>query len=65
MKNDNTKASKVFDNEPAATAYVQDKDKGMDRFVVQSRPGKAVRCEGDYCGVAKWCDQYQRTKLEG
>jgi hypothetical protein len=65
MKNDNTKASKVFDNEPAATAYVQDKDKGKDRFVVQSRPGKAVRCEGDYCGVAKWCDQYQRTKLEG
>jgi hypothetical protein len=31
------------------------KEKGY----VETRPGEPVRCTGDYCGVSKWCKQYQ------
>jgi hypothetical protein len=28
------------------------------------RPGTAVRCAGNYCGVRQWCDQYQEESEE-
>jgi len=31
------------------------KEKGY----VETRLGEARRCAGDYCGVARWCEQYQ------
>lgn len=32
-----------------------EKEKGY----VETRLGEPARCTGNYCGVAKWCDQYQ------
>jgi hypothetical protein len=31
------------------------KEKGY----VETRLGEARRCAGDYCGVARWCEQYK------
>jgi hypothetical protein len=32
-----------------------EKEKGY----VETRLGEPIRCTGNYCGVAEWCDQYQ------
>ena len=31
---------------------------------IEIRKGEAVRCTGNYCGVAQWCSQYQSTLKE-
>lgn len=31
-----------------------------DKPYIEERPGEAVRCVNDFCGVAKWCSQYQK-----
>jgi hypothetical protein len=59
MKAAAKKASKVFDNEEAAIAYAE--EKGV-MFTVEHRPGKSVRCEGNYCGVSQWCNQWKRLQ---
>ena len=37
-------------------------------YIVQHRPGVCARCEQDFCGVAKWCKQFNdlsaRTRKE-
>lgn len=33
---------------------------GKGDVYVEHRPGKRTRCEGDYCGVARWCLQRKR-----
>ena len=54
----NKKAMRVFDLEEEAQKYF--KDNALDsKHSVEERKGKNVRCEGDYCGVSKWCDQYE------
>ena len=53
-------AVRVFDNEQDAKdllATMPDKDKGF----IEIRKGEAVRCTGNFCGVAQWCTQYQST----
>ena len=65
MKNDNKRATKVFDNEEdanKAAAEAAEKAKKGDVYRVEHRPGKYSRCEGDWCGVAQWCDQWQKEK---
>lgn len=37
------------------------KEKGY----VETRKGEPRRCTGDYCGVARWCTQYQGEKSVG
>ena len=34
------------------------KEKGY----VEVRKGEAIRCTGNFCGVAQWCSQYQRSQ---
>ena len=34
------------------------KEKGY----VEIRKGEAIRCTGNFCGVAQWCSQYQRSQ---
>lgn len=34
------------------------KEKGY----VETRPGEPIRCTGNYCGVAQWCNQYAGEK---
>ena len=36
-----------------------EKEKGY----VETRPGEPKRCTGNYCGVAKWCNQYRAETL--
>ena len=28
---------------------------------VEVRKGEAIRCTGNFCGVAEWCSQYQQS----
>ena len=32
------------------------------KYIVQHRPGTCVRCEQDFCGVAKWCQQWKEIQ---
>jgi hypothetical protein len=49
-------AVRVLDNEADAKALAEEV-KGF----VEIRKGEAVRCTGNFCGVNKWCKQYQAT----
>ncbi len=49
------RAMRVFNTTQEATDFAGDK------YIVQERPGKASRCEGNYCGVALWCDKFKKT----
>lgn len=50
-------AIRVFKNQEEANELAT-KEKGY----VEIRPGEPKRCTGNYCGVAQWCNQYQREK---
>ena len=67
MKNDNARATKVFETEAAAQEglkFYEEKAKRGDKFVIEHRPGTFSRCEGDWCGVARWCDQFKAEHKE-
>lgn len=49
------KAQKLCDSEEQAIDYIGSEP----GYEIEFRPGKQTRCEGDYCGVAKWCEQFQ------
>jgi hypothetical protein len=49
------RALKVFEIKEDAEALAKETPKSF----VEERPGEPVRCTSDYCGVAKWCSQYQ------
>lgn len=58
VKRDGRKtAIRVFKTIEEANALAQ-KEKGY----VETRPGEPKRCTGNYCGVADWCEQYQRER---
>lgn len=60
VKRDGRKtAIKLFNTMEEAMQKAQE-EKGY----VETRPGESVRCTGNYCGVAKWCDQFQGAKRE-
>lgn len=50
------RALKVFEMREDAEALAKETPKGY----VEERPGEAVRCTGNYCGVAQWCSQFKR-----
>lgn len=50
------RAIRVFDSQSDAVAF-RDTVKGPAE--VEERKGKPTRCVGNYCRVAKWCDQFQ------
>lgn len=56
-KPDAKRATKVLSSEAEADALVNEKG-----GVVEFRPGSSMRCEENFCRVADWCDQFQRTK---
>ena len=47
-------AIRLFKTMEEATELAE-KEKGY----VETRAGEATRCVGDFCGVSKWCNQYQ------
>lgn len=59
MKKDNKRATKVFDNVSEAEAFAR--DKGVN-FHVETRPAEPIRCTGNYCSVAPWCEQFLAWK---
>lgn len=52
-------AIRVFDTEQEAKDLAE-KEKGY----VEVRKGEAIRCTGNFCGVAQWCNQYQQSLKE-
>ena len=60
MKDGGKRAIKLFDVKQDADKMVVDKIKTGGKFYVEKRTGEAVRCTGNYCGVAEWCSQYHK-----
>tara|TARA_Y100000114_G_scaffold66533_1_gene61026 strand:+ start:2679 stop:3566 length:888 start_codon:yes stop_codon:yes gene_type:complete len=54
-KGSNKRATKVFDTQEEASAFVLEKGK---EFNIQNRPGDKTRCNANWCGVNEWCEQY-------
>lgn len=54
----NKKATKVFDSEADAEAFVAAAKPG--EFVIEHRPGEPIRCVNNYCNVAPFCAQHAR-----
>ncbi len=52
-------AIRVFDTQHEADELAQ-KESGY----VEVRKGEAIRCTGNFCGVAQWCNQYQQSLKE-
>ena len=52
-------AIRVLDSEAEAKELAE-KEKGY----VEVRQGEAIRCTGNFCGVAQWCSQYQQSLKE-
>lgn len=52
----NKRAIKVFESLEEATAAKQEDHE------IDVRPGEATRCEGNWCGVRDWCEQYKKIK---
>ena len=50
-------AVRVFKTMEEAVELAKEKD-----HYVETRPGEPVRCTGNYCGVADYCDQFKRWK---
>ena len=54
-KKGNKRALRVFDNMAEAEAF---SSQASEREI-EERRGKCVRCEDDWCRVARWCEQYE------
>jgi hypothetical protein len=54
-----SRAKRLFDSSFDAQAYMLDNNINGEVVLRESKP---TRCEGDYCSVSKWCDQYQNEK---
>ena len=54
-------AIRVFDTDVEAQELLATMT-AKDKAFVEVRKGEAVRCTGNYCGVSKWCSQFQSTK---
>ena len=62
MKKNRVRAIKIHTVEEEAESHAS--SLGKDHFI-QERLGDATRCSQNWCGVAKWCDQYQKEGEEG
>jgi hypothetical protein len=44
------------DTEQEAIDFVE--TLGKSSYYIEHRPGRNIRCEGNYCQVSQWCNQY-------
>ena len=51
-------AVRVFDSEEDAVKLIAESE-DKKKLSIEVRKGEPVRCTGNYCGVNKWCSQYQ------
>lgn len=58
------RATRVFSDNKSAEEYAAGKNasSSVGEYEVQRRPGTPIRCSGNYCGVAPFCDQWGRDK---
>jgi len=60
MKEGRKTAVRLFDTQEEADGL-----KNTDpKHYIQIRKGEAVRCTGNFCGVAQWCSQFKRDQDE-
>lgn len=60
MKKGRKSAVKLFDDERHAQLFIETQ-KGADALFIEHRKGEYTRCQGNYCGVAQFCDQNKET----
>jgi len=60
-KTKNKRAMAVFNSMEEAEFYFNNNQLD-DKHCIEERPGKSVRCEGDYCGVSQFCDQFEAIR---
>ena len=57
------RAIKVFDNEKSALSFQEEYQKHRlhpnDATEIEFRGGEYTRCEGNYCSVAEFCNQFK------
>ena len=59
----NKRASKVFDREDDAEAWMKDNPK-LKQPYIDTRHGEPTRCVNNFCGVSEWCDQFKTQNPE-
>jgi len=62
IKKGGKRATKVFDNETEAQSDADKRSNRRATYEVIHRPGRSVRCHGNYCQCAQWCDQWARIR---
>lgn len=60
LKRGNKRASRLCETRAEAATYIAAQQHGD--FEIQERPGEDVRCAGNFCRVAPWCDQYRAAR---
>jgi hypothetical protein len=55
------RATKLCDSMDEAKTYIEEQD-GKDKLEIQFRKGELTRCEGNYCSVAEFCEQFKGWK---
>jgi hypothetical protein len=61
IKDGAKRASRVHDDKETAEIDVAARGKG---YRVEFRPGKSTRCQGNYCSVAPYCEQWEKIRSE-
>lgn len=61
MKKGRKSAVRLYKTEAEA---VERAEREGSNHSVEVRKGEKTRCKGDWCGVSKWCDQYQSEAKE-
>jgi len=56
------RALKLWDSLEKAQEHVDSSDKKLE---IEHRKGEKTRCEGNYCGVAEFCEQYNGWRKDG
>lgn len=56
------RALKLWDTAEQAQEHVDSSDKKLE---IEYRQGEKTRCEGNYCGVAEFCEQYHGWRRDG
>lgn len=54
-------AVRVFDTQEEADAMLTEM-LPKDKAFIEIRKGESVRCTGNFCGVAKWCSQFNKEQ---
>jgi hypothetical protein len=54
-------AVRVLDTQEEAEALVAEMP-AKDKAFIEIRKGESVRCTGNFCGVAKWCSQFNKEQ---